>query len=153
MRGALLIITLGALCHISPAKRIARPRQEASALSHGLIFSASDKDLLIEAGHWQHVFQINIPEQSEIVQFDIYPFESGWAPYTEPADKQKYSTYTDTDGVKHSHKLPKDKPNQSVPKFKKQDEQIVPQLSRQTQTKTRTNRHKRTIKLLIHSPL
>ena len=64
----LIIITLSALCQIPQAKRINRPRQEASALSHGLIFSASDKDLLIEAGHWQHVFQINIPEQSEIVQ-------------------------------------------------------------------------------------
>ena len=99
MYGALLIITLGALCHIPQAKRITRPRQEASALSHGLIFSASDKDLLIEAGHWQHVFQINIPKQSEIIQFNTYPFVSGWSPYSEPSDKEKYSTYTDIDAL------------------------------------------------------
>ena len=126
MNGIQLIIILGALYQIPQAKRINRPRQEASALSHGLIFSPSDKDLLIEAGHWQHVFQINIPEQSDIVQFDKYPFVSGWSPFSEPSDNEKYSTYTDIEELNnHANSLRTNLLNQ-YQTFKNRTDKLFP---------------------------
>ena len=51
------------------------PLHTASALGNGLIFSPNRKQLLIEAGHWLHVFQIEIPTLDDVLPVGDNPFQ------------------------------------------------------------------------------